>query len=217
MAFDFEKIAHVGGASSAPRVYAYETSDERTVVLGTGYFDSYFMVFQVKDIIIVNNTDDIYSCRVIAKSTNSVTVEKTSLSSKEYAHYYVPSQTDVLLSDGATYYPVTGMALGLSDQFQLVGGELVYTGVGGDFLFNGNIDCSSSKVMDLTVAMELNDVITSQAIVRSFTSANKRGSASSTGLLSLSTGDTISVQLNSNGTNGVTISIFGMNLTFVEL
>ena len=37
--FDNESFSHVGGSSPAPRIYTYETTEPRTTVLATGYFN----------------------------------------------------------------------------------------------------------------------------------------------------------------------------------
>ena len=77
MAFDNETLSHVGGSSPAPRIYTYETEEDRTIVLGAGYFNEAHTKLQVKDLIIVNNSVEVYTAKVTAVSKNLVVVEKT--------------------------------------------------------------------------------------------------------------------------------------------
>ena len=216
--FDNESFSHVGGSSPAPRLYTYETTEDRTIVLAAGYFNQAYTKLQVKDLIIVNNSIEVYTCKVTAVSKNSVTVVKTSFLDREYAHYYLSTQTALALNDdGVTYTEVPNMALGLERDFELDGNTLVYNGVGGTFLFNGSIDMSSQKVADITIALAINGVISSQSLVRSFTSANKRGSAASNGIFTINQGDEFTVMMKGDGTTALTVDIFSMNLTFVEM
>jgi hypothetical protein len=94
---------------------------------------------------------------------------------------------------------------------------LTYTGVGGLFQFIGSVDMSSQKVADVTIALFINDVISPQSIVRSFTSANKRGSASSNGIFEINTGDEFKVMMKGDGTTSLVVDIFSVNLTFMEV
>ena len=91
--FDNESFSHVGGSSPAPRIYTYETLDGRTVVLAAGYFNEAYTKLQVKDLIIVNNSTEVYTAKVTAVSKNSVVVEKTSFLDREYAYYYLSTET----------------------------------------------------------------------------------------------------------------------------
>jgi hypothetical protein len=185
--FDNESFSHVGGSSPAPRIYTYETLDGRTVVLAAGYFNEAYTKLQVKDLIIVNNSTEVYTAKVTAVSKNSVVVEKTSFLDREYAYYYLSTETVLSLNnDGVTYTEVPNMAIGPVRDFTLVDNTLTYTGVGGTFQFVGSVDMSSQKVADVNIALFINDVISPQSIVRSFTSANKRGSASSNGIFEVS-------------------------------
>ena len=216
--FDNESFSHVGGSSPAPRIYTYETTEDRTIVLATGYFNQAYTKLQVKDLIIVNNSIEVYTCKVTAVSKNSVTVQKTSFLDREYAYYYLGSETVLALNnDGVTYTEVPNMALGSARDFTLASNTLTYTGVGGLFQFVGSIDMSSQKVADVTIALSINDVISPQSIVRSFTSANKRGSASSNGIFQINTGDEFKVMMKGDGTTSLVVDIFSMNLTFLEV
>ena len=216
--FDNESFSHVGGSSPAPRIYTYETLDERTVVLGAGYFNEAYTKLQVKDLIIVNNSVEVYTAKVTAVSKNSVVVVKTSFLDREYAYYYLSTETVLPLNDdGVTYTEVPNMALGSARDFTLTDNTLTYTGVGGLFQFVGSVDMSSQKVADVTIALSINDVISPQSIVRSFTSANKRGSASSNGIFQINTGDEFHVMIKGDGTTSLVVDIFSMNLTFMEV
>ena len=216
--FDNESFSHVGGSSPAPRIYTYETTEPRTTVLATGYFNQAYTKLQVKDLIIVNNSIEVYTCKVTAVSKNSVTVAKTSFLDREYAYYYLGTETILALNnDGVTYTEVPNMALGSARDFELSSNALVYTGVGGLFQFVGSVDMSSQKVADVTIALSINDVISPQAIVRSFTSANKRGSASSNGIFQINTGDEFHVMMKGDGTTSLVVDIYSMNLTFLEV
>jgi hypothetical protein len=216
--FDNESFSHVGGSSPAPRIYTYETTDGRTVVLGEGYFNEAFTKLQVKDLIIVNNSVEVYTAKVTAVSKNSVVVAKTSFLDREYAYYYLSTETALPLNDdGVTYSEVPNMAIGPVRDFTFTDNTLTYTGVGGLFQFVGSIDMSSRKVADVTVALSINDVISPQTIVRSFTSANKRGSASSNGIFQISSGDEFHVMIKGDGTTSLIVDIFSMNLTFMEV
>ncbi len=216
--FDNESFSHVGGSSPAPRIYTYETTEERTIVLAAGYFNQAYTKLQVKDLIIVNNSIEVYTCKVTAVSKNSVTVSKTSFLDREYAYYYIDQETVLALNDdGVTYTEVPNMALGSARDFELSDNTLTYTGVGGLFQFVGSIDMSSQKVADITIALAINDVISSQSIVRSFTSANKRGSASSNGIFQINAGDEFKVMMKGDGTTSLVVDIYSMNLTFLEV
>ena len=216
--FDNESFSHVGGSSPAPRISTYETLDGRTVVLGAGYFNEAYTKLQVKDLIIVNNSVEVYTAKVTAVSKNSVVVAKTSFLDREYAYYYLSTETVLPLNDdGVTYTEVPNMALGPARDFTLTDNTLTYTGVGGLFQFVGSVDMSSQKVADVTIALSINDVISPQSIVRSFTSANKRGSASSNGIFQINTGDEFHVLIKGDGTTSLVVDIFSMNLTFMEV
>jgi hypothetical protein len=216
--FDNESFSHVGGSSPAPRIYTYETLDGRTVVLGAGYFNEAYTKLQVKDLIIVNNSVEVYTAKVTAVSKNSVVVAKTSFLDREYAYYYLSTETVLPLNnDGVTYTEVPSMAIGPVRDFTLADNTLTYTGVGGLFQFVGSVDMSSQKVADVTIALSINDVISPQSIVRSFTSANKRGSASSNGIFQINTGDEFHVMMKGDGTTSLVVDIFSMNLTFMEV
>ena len=216
--FDNESFSHVGGSSPAPRIYTYETLDGRTVVLGAGYFNEAYTKLQVKDLIIVNNSVEVYTAKVTAVSKNSVVVAKTSFLDREYAYYYLSTETVLSLNnDGVTYTEVPNMAIGPVRDFTLADNTLTYTGVGGLFQFIGSVDMSSQKVADVTIALSINDVISPQSIVRSFTSANKRGSASSNGIFQINTGDEFHVMMKGDGTTSLVVDIFSMNLTFMEV
>ena len=216
--FDNESFSHVGGSSPAPRIYTYETTEDRTIVLGAGYFNQAYTKLQVKDLIIVNSSTEVYTCKVTAVSKNSVTVVKTSFLDREYAHYYLGTETVLALNDdGVTYTEVPNMALGLERDFELDGNTLVYTGVGGTFLFNGSVDMSSQKTADVTIALSINDVISPQQVVASYPNANKRRTSSSNGIFSISTGDEFKVMMKGDGTTSLVVDIYSMNLTFVEM
>jgi hypothetical protein len=216
--FDNESFSHVGGSSPAPRIYTYETLDGRTVVLAAGYFNEAYTKLQVKDLIIVNNSTEVYTAKVTAVSKNSVVVAKTSFLDREYAYYYLSTETVLPLNnDGTTYTEVPSMAIGPVRDFTLADNTLTYTGVGGLFQFIGSVDMSSQKVADVTIALSINDVISPQSIVRSFTSANKRGSASSNGIFQINTGDEFHVMMKGDGTTSLVVDIFSVNLTFMEV
>ena len=216
--FDNESFSHVGGSSPAPRLYTYETTEDRTIVLAAGYFNQAYTKLQVKDLIIVNNSIEVYTCKVTAVSKNSVTVQKTSFLDREYAYYYIDQETELALNDdGVTYTEVPNMAIGSARDFTLASNTLTYTGVGGLFQFVGSVDMSSQKVADVTIALSINDVISPQSIVRSFTSANKRGSASSNGIFQINTGDEFKVMMKGDGTTSLVVDIYSMNLTFLEV
>jgi hypothetical protein len=216
--FDNESLSHVGGSSPAPRIYTYETTDGRTVVLGAGYFNEAYTKLQVKDLIIVNNSIEVYTAKVTAVSKNSVVVAKTSFLDREYAYYYLSTETVLPLNnDGTTYTEVPSMAIGPVRDFTLADNTLTYTGVGGLFQFIGSVDMSSQKVADVTIALFINDVISPQSIVRSFTSANKRGSASSNGIFQINPGDEFHLMMKGDGTTSLVVDIFSVNLTFMEV
>ena len=143
---------------------------------------------------------------------------KTSFLDREYAHYYLGTETVLALNDdGVTYTEVPNMALGLERDFELDGNTLVYTGVGGTFLFNGSVDMSSQKTADVTIALSINDVISPQQVVASYPNANKRRTSSSNGIFSISTGDEFKVMMKGDGTTSLVVDIYSMNLTFVEM
>ena len=216
--FDNESFSHVGGSSPAPRIYTYETTEPRTTVLAAGYFNQAYTKLQVKDLIIVNNSVEVYTCKVTAVSKNSVTVAKTSFLDREYAYYYLSTETILALNDdGVTYTDVPNMIAPITRDFSLSGGILTYNGVGGLFLFNGSVDMSSQKVADVTIALSINNVVSPQKVVRSFTSANKRGSASSNGIFQINQGDQFKVVMKGDGTTSLVVDIFSMNLTFTEM
>jgi hypothetical protein len=216
--FDNESFSHVGGSSPAPRIYTYETTEDRTIVLGSGYFNQAYTKLQVKDLIIVNNSVEVYTAKVTAVSKNSVVVAKTSFLDREYAYYYLDTETALSLNDdGVTYTQVPNMSANPVRDFTLDGDTLTYTGVGGLFQFVGSVDMSSQKVADVTIALAINDVISPQSIVRSFTSANKRGSASSNGIFQVNSGDEFKVMMKGDGTTSLVVDIFSMNITFMEV
>jgi hypothetical protein len=216
--FDNESFSHVGGSSPAPRIYTYETTEDRTIVLATGYFNQAYTKLQVKDLIIVNNSIEVYTCKVTAVSKNSVTVQKTSFLDREYAYYYLASETELTLNDdGVTYTEVPGMALGSARDFTLASNTLTYTGVGGLFQFVGSIDMSTQKTADVTIALSINDVISPQSVVASYPNANKRRSSSSNGIFQINTGDEFKVMMKGDGTTSLVVDIFSMNLTFLEV
>lgn len=216
--FDNESFSHVGGSSPAPRIYTYETTEDRTIVLAAGYFNQAYTKLQVKDLIIVNNSVEVYTAKVTAVSKNSVTVTKTSFLDREYAYYYLDTETVLALNDdGVTYTQVPNMSASPVRDFEIDGDILTYTGVGGLFQFVGSVDMSSQKVADITIALAINDVISPQSIVRSFTSANKRGSASSNGIFQINSGDEFKVMMKGDGTTSLVVDIFSMNLTFMEV
>jgi hypothetical protein len=166
----------------------------------------------------VNNSVEVYTVKVTAVSKNSVVVVKTSFLDREYAYYYLSTETVLPLNnDGVTYTEVPNMAVGPARDFTLTDNTLTYTGVGGLFQFVGSVDMSSQKVADVTIALSINDVISPQSIVRSFTSANKRGSASSNGIFQINTGDEFHVMIKGDGTTSLVVDIFSMNLTFMEV
>ena len=101
--------------------------------------------------------------------------------------------------------------------FTITDGTLKYHGVGGLFQFVGSIDMSSQKVADITIALFINDAESAQKVVRSFTSANKRGSTSSNGIFQINTNDEFEVRMKGDGTTGLTVDIFSLNLTFMEV
>ena len=216
--FDNESLSHIGGNSYSIRLYSYATDDNKFDVLSAGYFNEEYLKLKVKDIIIVNNTDDVYTCKVTAVSKNSVTVEKTSLLAREYAHYYLPSSEQIALNDdGVTYTQITGMVATKLHDFEVVGNTLVYVGIGGRFLFNGASNLLSNKVCEITVGLSINDVASTQEASISFDNANKKHSVASTGIFSLATGDVLKVLVRGDGTSGITPTILAMNLTFVEI
>jgi len=216
--FDNESFSHVGGSSPAPRIYTYETLDERTVVLGAGYFNEAYTKLQVKDLIIVNNSVEVYTAKVTAVSKNSVVVAKTSFLDREYAYYYLSTETVLPLNDdGVTYTEVPNMALGSARDFTLTDNTLTYTGVGGLFQFVGSVDMSTQKTADVTIALSINDVISPQKIVASYPNANKRRTSSSNGIFQINTGDEFHVMIKGDGTTSLVVDIFSMNLTFMEV
>ena len=216
--FDNESFSHVGGSSPAPRIYTYETTEPRTTVLAAGYFNQAYTKLQVKDLIIVNNSVEVYTCKVTAVSKNSVTVSKTSFLDREYAYYYIDQETVLALNDdGVTYTEVPNMALGSARDFELSDNTLTYTGVGGLFQFVGSIDMSSQKTADVTIALSINDVISPQKVVASYPNANKRRSSSSNGIFQINSGDEFKVMMKGDGTTSLVADIYSMNLTFLEV
>jgi hypothetical protein len=91
--------------------------------------------------------------------------------------------------------------------------------VGGLFSFAGSIDFSCNKVADITVSLSINGTPQTDglSIIRSFSAANKRGSASSNGIFQINTGDTFQVATRADGTTGTAVNIFTLNLTFTEV
>jgi len=171
-----------------------------------------------KDLIIVNNSIEVYTAKVTAVSKNSVTVQKTSFLDREYAYYYLDTQTALTLNnDGVTYTQVPNMSANPVRDFTLDGDTLTYTGVGGLFQFVGSIDMSSRKTADVTIALSINDVISPQKVVASYPNANKRRSSSSNGIFSISTGDEFKVMMKGDGTTSLVVDIFSMNITFMEV
>ncbi|MDF1690504.1 MAG: hypothetical protein P1U35_12935 [Cycloclasticus sp.] len=216
--FDNESFSHVGGSSPAPRIYTYETTEDRTIVLGSGYFNQAYTKLQVKDLIIVNNSIEVYTAKVTAVSKNSVTVQKTSFLDREYAYYYLDTETVLTLNnDGVTYTQIPNMSANPVRDFTLDGDTLTYTGVGGLFQFVGSIDMSTQKTADVTIALSINDVISPQQVVASYPNANKRRTSSSNGIFSISTGDEFKVMIKGDGTTGLVVDIFSMNVTFMEV
>jgi hypothetical protein len=216
--FDNESFSHVGGSSPAPRLYTYETTEDRTIVLGSGYFNQAYTKLQVKDLIIVNNSVEVYTAKVTAVSKNSVTVAKTSFLDREYAYYYLDTETVLTLNDdGVTYTQMPNMSANPVRDFTLDGDTLTYTGVGGLFQFVGSIDMSTQKTADVTIALSINDVISPQQVVASYPNANKRRTSSSNGIFSISAGDEFKVMIKGDGTTGLVVDIFSMNVTFMEV
>lgn len=218
MAFDVGEMSHVGGSSPAPRLYTYNTEDTRLVVLTAGYFNSAYTKLQVKDLIIVNNSSEVYTCKVTAVGNNSVTVEKSSMLDREHAFYYLPAQENVSIpNDGVTYATIPNKTGAYLHHFNVLAGVLTYVGPGGDFLFNGSTDISCDNSMDITITMFINGVAGQQSVVTSFPNANKRRQSASTGMFSLVNGDEIDVRVKGDGTPNATLAVFSMNLTFLEL
>ena len=220
MAFDNETLSHVGGASPAPRIYTYETDETRVQVFGTGYFNDAYTKLQVKDLIVVNNSAEVYTAKVTAVGTKSVTVAKTSFLDREYAYYLLSSQQTLALNDdGTTYTTVPSMTATHVRDFSVSGGILTYNGIGGLFQFVASIDFSCNKVADITIALSINGTPQSDglSIIRSFSAANKRGSASSNGLFQINTGDTFEMVSRGDGTTGTSVTIFTLNTTFMEV
>ena len=216
--FDNESFSHVGGSSPAPRIYTYETTDGRTVALGAGYFNEAYTKLQVKDLIIVNNSVEVYTAKVTAVSKNSVVVSKTSFLDREYAYYYLSTETVLSLNnDGVTYTEVPNTAVGPARDFTLADNTLTYTGVGGLFQFVGSIDMSTQKTADVTIALSINDVISPQKVVASYPNANKRRTSSSNGIFQINPGDEFHVMIKGDGTTSLVVDIFSMNLTFMEV
>lgn len=218
MAFDNEALSHVGGASPAPRIYTYETDETRVEIFGAGYFNEAYTKLQVKDLIIVNNSAEVYTAKVTAVGIKSVTVAKTSFLDREYAYYYISQDTALALNDdGVTYTKVPNMIAPIVRDFTITNGTLKYHGVGGLFQFVGSVDMSSQKNADIHITLFINGVASGQTVVRSFTSANKRGSTTSNGIFQINTNDEFEVRMKGDGTTSLTVDIFGMNLTFVEV
>lgn len=216
--FDNDSFSHVGGSSPAPRIYTYETTEDRTIVLAAGYFNQAYTKLQVKDLIIVNNSIEVYTCKVTAVSKNSVTVQKTSFLDKEYAYYYLSTQTEIELNDdGVTYSPVPNMALGLNRDFAFADSTLTYTGVGGVFMFNGTSSASTNKSGDITMSLEINGVISNVSMLDSHQGSNKRQSTASVGIFEISSGDEFKVLVKGDGQSNLAVTFYNMNLTFVEI
>lgn len=216
--FDNESFSHVGGSSPAPRIYTYETTEPKTTVLASGYFNQAYTKLQVKDLIIVNNSAEVYTCKVTAVSKNSVTVAKSPLLDREYAYFYLGSELTIELDeDGVTYSEVTGMALGLNRDFSLADNTLTYTGVGGTFLFNGTSSVSTNKTGDVTMSLEINGEISSVSMVDSHRGGNRRQATASVGIFEISSGDEFKVLVKGDGQNNLSATFYNMNLTFVEM
>jgi hypothetical protein len=216
--FDNESFSHVGGSSPAPRIYTYETTDIRTTVLATGYFNQAYTKLQVKDLIIVNNSVEVYTCKVTAVSKNSVTVAKTSFLDREYAHYYLSQETTLDLDeDGVTYTEVPNMAIGLNRDFTLSDNTLTYTGVGGTFTFNGTSSVSTNKTADVTMSLEINGVVSGVSMLDSHQGGNKRQSTASVGVFQISSGDEFKVLVKGDGQSNLSATFYNMNLVFTEL
>lgn len=218
MSFNVGEMSHVGGASPAPRIYTYSTDDKRLAVLTAGYFNDAYLKVQVKDLIIINNSDEVYTVKVTAVGVKSVTVAKSSMLDREHVFFYLPAQEDVSLpNDGVTYAAIPNKVGAYLHHFTVAAGLLTYVGPGGDFLFNGSTDISCDNNMDVTIAMFINGVATGQSVLTSFPNANKRKQSATTGMLSLVNGDEIDVRVKGDGTINATLSVFSMNLTFLEL
>ena len=218
MSFDVGGMSHVGGASPAPRIYTYSTDDPRLTVLTAGYFNDAYLKLQVKDLVIINNTDEVYTVKVTAVGVKSVTVAKSSMLDREHAFFYLPAQEDVSIpNDGVTYASIPNKVGAYLHHFTVAGGLLTYTGPGGDFLFNGTTDVSCDSNMDVTITMFINGSPTPRSVVTSFPNADKRRQSGTTGMFSLTNGDEIDVRVKGDGTVNATLSVYSMNLTFLEL
>jgi len=216
--FDNESFSHVGGSSPAPRIYTYDTTDGRTVVLGAGYFNEAYTKLQVKDLIIVNNSVEVYTAKVTAVSKNSVVVAKTSFLDREYAYYYLSTETVLNLnSDGVTYTEVPDMALGLNRDFTFADNTLTYTGVGGVFMFNGTSSVSTNKTADITMSLEINGVISGVSMLDAHQGGNKRQSTASVGIFEINSGDEFKVLVKGDGQSNLSATFYNMNLTFMEV
>lgn len=222
MSYDIDQFCHSGGTSRAPRYHTYHTTDNKATVTATGYFNIEHVRLRVNDIITIVNTNDVYDVVVKAVSKNFVEVELEALIRIGFVEYHLPSSALPLAvaldDDGVTFSVIPGFAVEAANRFQLSGNDLLYTGIGGNFLFNGTSDLQSNKVSDITYSLYLNgSPVTDEQTTFSFTSANKKANISITGILSLVTNDVLAVRAKSDGTVGTIITINKLDTTLVGL
>ena len=219
MAFVTEQLSHIGGASLSVRMYAYFSGDDdKFDVLSANYFDPAFLKLRPLDLMFVTGAENVYTCKVISVSQDSVVVEKTSLLSREYAYYHVDAEQSLdIPDDGVTYVQVPDMVLSEENEFSLDGNNLVYNGIGGRFLFNGTTNLRANKVSDIQISLSVNDTFGRPGVLISFPNSNKSQSSASTVIFSLVTGDVIKVEIRGDGTTGITADIRTLNITLLEM
>lgn len=221
MAFDFNFLSNTGGTSAGPIIYTYFTEDDRSVVLAADYFNSLYTKIRVKDLIIVVNTSDVYTVKIISVVGRAVVVEKTNLSQREHAEYHLTTTAEVINvnDDGVTYSKINNMVLNIgSPEFTVTNGTLNHVGVGGRFLINGTSDLEVNKAADVTYALTINDVnIPTELTTVSFSSSAKKRNISITAITNLSSNDTIEIHVKGDGTATLIVTVNKLDITFLEI
>lgn len=111
--FDFNSLSRQGGASPAPVLYTYYTSDDMDVVAASGYFNEAYTWLKVDDLIRVVNTKNVYDLLVTSVGKKSVVIAR--LSKVGWASYYdTATQATPISMLADTWYDVPNNGLGTS-------------------------------------------------------------------------------------------------------